>query len=74
MANEILLSTDETKTRCKIGQGGGCCIFLAFTPGEGFTCERNGTLHDQIMARHRSGEMVAASINCTGAPEFKQEE
>jgi hypothetical protein len=68
-----LLGTEDTKTRCKIGQGPACCIFLTFTPNEGFTCERGGPLEAQLLERKRQGIMVADSINCSGAPDFMPE-
>lgn len=60
---------------CRIGQGEKCCIYMAFSAGEGFTCERhNRFLGSAIEARRRGGTMVANSVNCTGAPDFKSSE
>ena len=55
---EVLMTGDEAKEICKIGQGEKCCAFLV-VGGDGFECIRLGNGSGQIFDRLEKGTMNA---------------
>lgn len=58
-STEVLISNDEAKDICKLGQGEKCCAFLVSGP-EGFECIRMSyPTNMSIFSRLENGTMNA---------------
>lgn len=53
------------KQVCKLGQGHETCRYLTMTGG-GYSCEKNGRMHDLLDYRAKTGRMGARGDNCEG--------
>lgn len=61
-ATEVLMSGDEAKNICRLGQREKCCAFLT-CGAQGFTCSRmEYPISMQIMLRLDAGEMNAQGL------------
>lgn len=58
--------TDEyAKLICKIGQGEFCCRYLAMS-GNGWSCEKHGSMAAHLDMRVAKGTITARGDNCAG--------
>ena len=61
-ATEVLLTADEAKATCRIGQGEKCCAFLVVA-GKGFECIRMSyPMNGSIFKRLDEGTMNAKGM------------
>jgi len=77
-STEIMLTGDEAKSICKLGEGKACCAFLV-VGGNGFQCVRMSyPTSANVLKRLEAGTMEAKGRGgwpgCPWAPEEEQDE